>query len=274
MKRMAQSAARGSLPTFDVDELMQCMKKLVDVDREWVPDSSNHKSLYIRPTMIGIEPTLGVASAKQSLLYILLSPVGGYFSAGIKPVKLLANPQHVRAWPGGCGDKKLGSNYAPTVLIQKEAERQGCQQVLWLFGEDHQLTEVGTMNIFVYLTNENGERELITPPLGDGLILPGVTRDSVLTLVRERWPEIKLSERRITMSEVKNANQAQRLHEIFGAGTACCICPVGKIQFEGEEIVIPTMTSSPQPLNIQILNALSDIQYGRISPHPWAPVVC
>lgn len=273
MKRMQTSAARGSFAPFDTDELTKCMKKLIEIEQQWVPSPDNYQSLYVRPTMIGIEPTLGVASAKHSMLFIILSPVSGYFSAGIKPVSLMANPLYVRAWPGGCGDKKLGSNYAPTVLIQKEAEKHGHQQVLWLYGEDHQLTEVGTMNIFVYAKNGNGTLELITPPLGDGLILPGVTRDSVIQLVREKWPEVNIVERRVTMGEVRELLHNKRLLEIFGAGTACCVCPVGKIAFMDEELVIPTMDHD-SPLNIRILKEMSDIQYGKVSPHPWADIVC
>lgn len=242
------------------------------MDRLWVPEPSNYKSLYVRPTMIGIEPTLGVASAKQAMLYIILAPVAGYFASGIKPVNLMADPSHVRAWPGGCGDKKLGSNYAPTVLVQKQAEKNGCQQVLWLYGADHQLTEVGTMNIFVYLINEKGEKELITPPLEDGLILPGITRDSLLELARQ-WGDFKVCERRITMSEVIKASKENRLLEMFGAGTACCVCPVGKIKFLGQDIDIPTM-SAKDPLNMRFLKALSDIQYGNVAAHPWTDVVC
>ncbi|KAI1281989.1 Branched-chain-amino-acid aminotransferase, cytosolic [Halotydeus destructor] len=272
MARMAESAARASFAPFDTSELMACIRKLIEIEQDWVPDPENYKSLYMRPTMIGIEPTLGVASSKQSLLYVILSPVAGYFAAGIKPVNLIANPDNVRAWPGGCGDKKLGSNYGPTVLMQKEAEKNGYQQVLWLYGKDHQVTEVGTMNIFVYLVNEDGQHELITPPLEDGLILPGVTRNSVLAVTRE-WNEFLVTERRVTMGEILKANKDGRLLEMFGAGTACCVCPVGKISFQGDEITVPTMDAK-EPLNQRIMMHLSDIMYGKKTPHPWAPVIC
>ena len=187
MRRMLRSAKRTDLAEFDEVELLKCLKKLVAIDQRWVPNKPNH-SLYVRPTFIGTEPTLGVSSAKESILFVILSPVGSYFKNDqnkLEPIALFADEKAVRAWPGGCGDNKMGSNYGPTIKVQQNAVKEGCQQVLWLFGDDQQLTEVGTMNIFVYLINDRNERELITPPLEDGLILPGITRDSILTLCRE-----------------------------------------------------------------------------------------
>lgn len=157
MNRMNLSAKRSGLPTFDGDEFVKCMQRLVSIDQEWVPHTEK-ASLYIRPTLIGIDPTLGVASSDSALLYTILSPVGGYFDKSEKSqaVSLLADPQYTRAWPGGVGDRKMGSNYAPTIHVQKEASNKGLQQVLWLYGPEHQLTEVGTMNIFLLFINEQG----------------------------------------------------------------------------------------------------------------------
>lgn len=158
MARMNASAQRSGLPTFEAKEFIKCMSRLVTIDQEWVPHTES-ASLYLRPTLIGIEPTLGVASSDSALLYTILSPVSGYFDKSEKAAKgvsLLADPRYTRAWPGGVGDRKMGSNYAPTIQIQKEATAMGLQQVLWLYGEDHQLTEVGAMNIFVLMVNEQG----------------------------------------------------------------------------------------------------------------------
>lgn len=157
MARMNASASRAGLPTFEGDEFVKCMSRLVTIDQEWVPHTEA-ASLYLRPTLIGIEPTLGVASSDSALLYTILSPVGGYFKPGAASmgVSLLADPRYTRAWPGGVGDRKMGSNYAPTIQIQKEASAQGLNQVLWLYGDDHQVTEAGTMNVFVLLVNEKG----------------------------------------------------------------------------------------------------------------------
>ncbi|GFS72371.1 branched-chain-amino-acid aminotransferase, cytosolic [Trichonephila clavipes] len=156
MQRMLLTAERASLPKFDGEELLKCMKKLVAIDQQWIPEKEGC-ALYIRPTFIGIDPSLGVGSSKKALLYIITGPVGAYFQSGSEnAVSLLANPSHVRAWPGGVGNRKMGCNYAPTIHIQQLAELQKLQQVLWLFGENHQLAEVGTMNIFVFLKNTSG----------------------------------------------------------------------------------------------------------------------
>ena len=184
MKRMVNSAKRASLATFDPDELLKCLKKLLLIDAEWIPSLPN-TSLYIRPTYMGIEPTLGVNPSDEALLFIIFSPVGAYFGSKIVPVSLLADTDAVRAWPGGAGSNKLASNYGPTLSVQKTAVEKGCHQVLWLFGEDRQITEVGAMNIFAFLINEKGEKELVTPPLEQGVILPGITRDSILTIAKD-----------------------------------------------------------------------------------------
>ena len=133
--------------------------------------------------MIGTEPTLGVSPANEAKLFVILCPVGPYYSTGFKPVNLLCDPTYVRAFPGGCGFTKMGSNYAPTLWTQKVAEANGCHQCLWLFGPQHEITEVGAMNIFVCLKNKSGELELVTPPISSEIILPGVTRRSIVEMV-------------------------------------------------------------------------------------------
>jgi branched-chain amino acid aminotransferase len=268
MARMNASAHRAGLPTFEATEFIKCMSRLVTIDQEWVPHTES-ASLYLRPTLIGIEPTLGVASSDSALLYTILSPVSGYFEKSEKKssgVSLLADPRYTRAWPGGVGDRKMGSNYAPTIQIQKIATDMGLHQVLWLYGEDHQVTEVGAMNVFVLMVNEQGERELITPPL-NGLILPGITRDSVLHLARE-WRQFKVSERPVTMPEIKKALYENRVLEMFGTGTACIVSPIERIFYMGENLLIPTMDHQ-EPVFKQILSTLTDIQYGKIK-HPWS----
>ncbi|KAG8138422.1 putative Branched-chain-amino-acid aminotransferase protein [Naja naja] len=186
MDRMLRSAARATLPGFD-KELLQCIQKLVEVEKEWVPYST---------------------------------------SASL--------------------------NYGSSIYAQREAMELGCQQVLWLYGDDHQITEVGTMNLFLYWRNEDGvscfvltEDELATPPL-DGIILPGVTRQSILDLAR-KWGEFKVSERYITMSDLTTALKEKRVKEMFGAGTACV------------NLRIPTMENGPQ-IATRFWNQLSDIQ--------------
>ncbi|NP_001087994.1 branched chain amino-acid transaminase 1, cytosolic L homeolog [Xenopus laevis] len=260
MERMHRSSLRMTLPDFDKEELLQCILKLVEVDKEWVPYSSS-ASLYIRPTFIGTEPTLGVRKPSRALLYVILSPVGPYFSSGsFNPVSLWAEPKYVRAWMGGTGDCKVGGNYGPTIFAQYEAVAVGCQQVLWLYGEDEQITEVGTMNLFIFWTNENGEEELVTPPL-DGIILPGVTRHSILDLARQ-WEEFKVSERHLTMKDLVKALNENRVCEMFGAGTACVVCPVSRVSYRNKDLHIPTMENGPKMAK-RFLQELTDIQYGR-----------
>jgi len=264
MARMNLTASRACLPAFDGHELVECIRKLVVVDQEWVPHDTS-SSLYIRPTMIGTEPTLGVAPAGEARLFVLLCPVGPYYSTGFKPVNLLADPQYVRAWPGGCGYTKMGSNYAPTLWTQKIAEQHGCHQCLWLFGADHEITEVGAMNLFILLDLPDGSRELVTPPLSTGVILPGVTRRSIIEMT-STWPGLTVSERKITMGEVMAAQSEGRLVEMFGAGTAAVVSPVGGLHYNGELHPIPT----PQDgLAVKILDAMQDIYYGRVAS-PWA----
>ncbi|XP_074050343.1 branched-chain-amino-acid aminotransferase, cytosolic isoform X1 [Macrotis lagotis] len=260
MDRMLRSATRITLPGFDKKELLKCIQELVKLDKEWVPYSTS-ASLYVRPTLIGTEPSLGVKKPTKALLFVILSPVGPYFSSGsFNPVSLWANPKYVRSWKGGTGDYKIGGNYGASIFAQNEALHHGCQQVLWLYGEDHQITEVGTMNLFLYWINEDGEDELATPPL-DGIILPGVTRQSILDLAH-KWDELKVTERYLTMNDLIVALKENRVKEMFGCGTACVVCPVSDVLYKGENIHIPTMENGPK-LATRILNQLNDIQYGR-----------
>ncbi|XP_006107054.1 branched-chain-amino-acid aminotransferase, mitochondrial, partial [Myotis lucifugus] len=157
-------------------------------------------------------------------------------------------------------------NYGPTVFVQQEAKKKGCEQVLWLYGPDHQLTEVGTMNIFVYWTHEDGVLELVTPPL-EGVILPGVVRQSLLDLAHS-WGEFRVVERKITMKELLRALEEGRVREVFGSGTACQVCPVHRVLYQGQDLHIPTMDHGPE-LILRFQKELKAIQYGA-KPHEWA----
>uniref|UniRef100_A0A3B3ZUE5 Branched-chain-amino-acid aminotransferase n=1 Tax=Periophthalmus magnuspinnatus TaxID=409849 RepID=A0A3B3ZUE5_9GOBI len=270
MERMHRSADRSCLPLFDKQELLKCIKSLVELDQDWVPFSQN-TSLYIRPTFIGTEPSLGVSRASKAMIFVIVGPVGPYFTTGsFNPVSLLADPAFVRAWKGGVGAYKMGGNYGPTIAVQNEAVKRGCQQVLWLYGPEEEITEVGTMNLFIYWTNSKGERELVTPPLDDGLILPGVTRQSLLDLARD-WGEFSVLERRVQMKDLMKALDQGQVLEVFGAGTACVVCPVGSLLYKGQMYQIPTMQNGPD-LAKRFYKELTDIQYGR-KPSDWAPLV-
>ncbi|EPQ15960.1 Branched-chain-amino-acid aminotransferase, mitochondrial [Myotis brandtii] len=157
-----------------------------------------------------------------------------------------------------------GGNYGPTVFVQQEAKKKGCEQVLWLYGPDHQLTEVGTMNIFVYWTHEDGVLELVTPPL-EGVILPGVVRQSLLDLAHS-WGEFRVVERKITMKELLRALKEGRVREVFGSGTACQVCPVHRVLYQGQDLHIPTMDHGPD-LILRFQKELKAIQVPRaLSP--------
>ncbi|XP_054707048.1 branched-chain-amino-acid aminotransferase, cytosolic-like [Uloborus diversus] len=269
MERLRVSAERAALPSFDKGELLKCLKKLVLIDKCWIPDSIS-SSLYIRPTFIGNQGALGVRSSNQALLFIITCPVGPYFGTGkITPVSLLADPQYVRSWPGGVGDKKMASNYAPTLHTQQIAQEQGLHQVLWLIGDEHYVSEVGAMNVFFLLRNARDELELVTPPL-DGTILPGVMRRSVLDLAKE-WNEFPVMERKITMKEVMLANKEGRLLEMFCTGTAASVCPINLIRYCGQDIKLPS-TDHKMSLTERLYKALTDIQYGRVESD-WSVVL-
>uniref|UniRef100_A0A914GS79 Branched-chain-amino-acid aminotransferase n=1 Tax=Globodera rostochiensis TaxID=31243 RepID=A0A914GS79_GLORO len=262
MSRMKKSATRAAMPNFDSEELLKLITELVRLDRDWVPTKAP-ASLYIRPSLIGTDPVSPVESPRSVKLFVLTGPVGMYFPV-TQPVSLYADPSVVRAFPGGVGGYKMGCNYAPTIAVGELASEHGCQQVLWLFGKDELLTEVGAMNIFIYWKNELGEMELVTPPLDDGLIMPGVSRDSVLTLARE-WDEFRVSERYPTMRELRKAIDEQRLFQIFGSGTACAVSPVGRILYRSpgtgqmDELLIPTISSGAN--------------YGKVIRADWTRVV-
>jgi len=237
MERFNKSSARIALPTFDPNALIELISRLVAMDSRFIPSARGY-SLYLRPTMIGTQRTLGVGPPGSALLYVIASPVGPYYPTGFKAVSLEATDYAVRAWPGGVGDKKLGANYAPCIVPQMEAAKKGFHQNLWLFGEEEFVTEVGTMNLFTAIKNkETGQKELITAPL-DGTILEGVTRDSILSLAHEKLaPEgWKISERKYTMHELAEAASEGRLLEAFGAGTAAVVSPIRTISWKNKMV--------------------------------------
>ncbi|EJW81881.1 branched-chain-amino-acid aminotransferase [Wuchereria bancrofti] len=257
--------------TFDKNELKKLICELVTIDASWVPKSPG--SLYIRPTIIATEPTLGLSHAEQALLFVLTGPVGQYYSTGFKPVSLYADPSFCRSFLGGVGQYKMGCNYAPTILVSKIAASKNCQQVLWLYGEEQWITEVGAMNIFIYWKNEQGDDELVTAPLYDGIILPGVTRDSVLHLGRQ-MNDIKVTERYVQIGEIRRAIKEERMYEMFGTGTACVVSPVDRILYKNpctgdfEEMNIPTITHKPNLMQ-KLHQTVVDIQYGKIKMPEW-----
>ncbi|KAL6886414.1 aminotransferase [Trichoderma longibrachiatum] len=271
MARLNKSAARIALPTFEPTALIELIAKLTKLDARFIPAHRGY-SLYLRPTLIGTQSTLGVGAPGSALLFVIASPVGPYYPTGFKAVSLEATNYAVRAWPGGVGDKKLGANYAPCIVPQQEAASRGFQQNLWLFGEEEYVTEVGTMNMFAVLKDKaTGQKELVTAPL-DGTILEGVTRDSVLHLARERLaPEgWKISERKFTMRELAEASKEGRLLEAFGAGTAAIVSPIRKISWKGELVDCGLKeTEESGEIAAKVKEWMEAIQYGDVE-HEWS----
>ncbi|KAI4214456.1 MAG: hypothetical protein LQ351_002873 [Letrouitia transgressa] len=271
MARLNKSAARIALPAVDGEAFIKLIKKFVAMEARFIPATRGY-SLYLRPTLIGTQRTLGVGPPGSALLYLIASPVGPYYPTGFRAVSLEATSYAVRAWPGGVGDKKLGANYAPCIVPQLEAAKKGFHQNLWLFGEEEFITEVGTMNFFVCLAERGtGRKMLLTPPL-DGTILDGVTRDSVLDLAREKlvaegWG---VEERKFTMPEVAEAADEGRLIEAFGAGTAAVVSPVRKIHWRGRTVDCGLKEGEEAGEVTKRMKAwIEGIQYGDVE-HPWS----
>ncbi|CAG4940512.1 unnamed protein product [Colias eurytheme] len=269
MERMNLAAQRSGLPMFDAEELIKCIIRLVQIDQEWVPHSET-STLYIRPTLIGTEPTFGIIKPESAMLFAILSPVSAYYKTNSDgAVSIYADPNVVRAFPGGVGNRKVGSNYGPTIEITSRAAKLGHQQVLWLFGPNQELTEVGAMNIFIVYINEHGDKQLSTPPL-NGLILPGVTRRSILELASQ-WEDVTVKEEVITMERLIQLNSQGRLLEMFGAGTAVIITPISNVGYMDSNISIPTMQHT-LPVYQRLKDTLLAIQYGHIE-HPYAKII-
>jgi branched-chain amino acid aminotransferase len=263
-ERLNKSCAALCIPPLDADLVRQSFEAIVAADHEWVP-SAPGTSLYIRPTVIATEVMLGVHPAHSYTYFVICSPVGSYYKEGVKPVRILATDKHVRAVQGGLGEAKTAANYAASLSAQQDAERQGYTQVLWLDGvERRYIDEVGTMNIMMQIGDE-----VITPPLA-GTILDGVTRNSVLTLLRD-WG-LEVSERRVSIDEVMQAGRDGTLREIWGTGTAAVVSPVGELGYKGETIRIGGGQTGP--LTQRLYDAIVGIQYGNAAdPRGWTSTV-
>lgn len=258
--RMNQSAMRLCMPRFPQERVLQALRAMVYLDQEWVPRAEG-ATLYIRPTMIATEPALGLRAAEEYLFFIICCPVGAYYTGGFSPTKIYVEDTFVRAVPGGVGNAKTAGNYAASLKAQSQAHDKGFTQVLWLDAIEHRyVEEVGTSNIFFLI-----DGTLITPPL-EGSILPGITRDSVLTLARG-WG-YPVEERRITIDEVLAAGANGSLQESFGTGTAAVISPVGEFYYR--EATVKVNNGVAGDLAKRLYTELQDIQFGRCQdPYQW-----
>ncbi len=264
MKRLNRSAERLCMPKVDEEFLLEAIKKLVLIDKAWIPKDKG-AALYIRPFMFGTEASLGVKPSHSYLLMVILSPVSAYYKEGFNPIKIYVTTEFVRAVPGGTGEVKAGGNYAASLMAAEIAKKKGYTQVLWLDAVHRRyVEEVGTMNIFFYF-----EDELVTPELS-GSILPGITRDSVIKMARS-WG-IPVSERKVDIEEVREGAESGRLKECFGTGTAAVISPVGALYYKGKEYSINEGKTGP--LARRLFDELTGIQYGeREDPFGWTIVI-
>ncbi|KAJ9116515.1 hypothetical protein QFC24_006748 [Naganishia onofrii] len=293
MARMKRSAARVRLPDFDGDELIKLIKKLIEVDQHMIPPPPH--ALYIRPT-IPFFPTKPAAPAPalpipngESIAYTNGSSAEPSssdeitYSAQFSPIALLATTSATRSWPGGVGEFKLAGNYAPCFAPQQKALAKGYQQNLWCL--EGRISEAGQMNMFCVLKKGEGEVEVTTPRL-DGTILPGVTRDSVLALLRAHaanssgsdkleaipsdW-KLTVSERDIELSELVTEARAGNLLEVFGTGTAAILCPVNRIGLEdgSPDLTTPSFSGGLGPVARGVYEKISSIQQGDVPGHQW-----
>lgn len=260
MKRMNDSCERLCMPTFDGQFVIEAMKQLIEIEQDWVPEVDG-MALYIRPVMYATEAHLGVSPSKKYRFIILLSPVGSYYAEGINPVKIAVESQFVRAVKGGTGAAKTAGNYAAALKAQEVAEKEGYSQVLWLDGREQKyIEEVGAMNVFFKI-----DGKIVTPEL-NGSILPGITRKSVLQLLRH-W-EMDVEERRLSIDELLEAAKNGTLEEAFGTGTAAVISPIGELFYKGEKTVINN--NEIGPVAKKIYDTITGIQSGDVEdPFGW-----
>jgi len=257
IKRFNISAHRVCMPPVDPELFMTALKRLIDLDRDWVPESPD--ALYIRPTMISNQAGLGVKSGTDFLFYIIIGPVGSYFAGGIKPLRLKVEEKYVRSAPGGTGYAKTGGNYAAALLPIQLAQEEGYDNIIWLDAlTTSKVEEMGAMNIaFVY------EDKVITAPTGD-TILNGVTRDSVGRLCADfgyNWVETSP-----VIAEVCADAESGKLLEAFACGTAAVVTPIGVMHYQGKDYQVGG--GQEGPVTTRLRETICGIHTGRSEHHP------
>ena len=256
--RVQASNQRMCMPDIDPELFVGAIQALVNVERDWIPEKPG-TSLYIRPLIIADDAFLGVHPAQTYIFIIFCCPVGSYYDTpggSLAPTSIYVEDEYVRAAVGGVGYAKVGGNYAASLKAQVRANSMGCEQVLWLDAVEHSyVEEIGTSNAFFMIDDE-----VITAPLL-GTILPGVTRASVIELLK-LWG-IKISERRLRISDVRKAAEDGRLKEVFASGTAAVISPVGKLLFKDSSLTIAD--GGVGELSQKLYNTLYGIQSGILA---------
>jgi branched-chain amino acid aminotransferase len=260
-ERLQRSARRLALPELPTEDFIESVRQIIAADGAWVP-SGDDQSLYLRPFMIANESFLGVRSAQRVGYYVIASPAGAYFTGGVKPVSIWLSTEYSRAGRGGTGAAKCGGNYAASLLPQNEAAANGCAQVLFLDAETGtRVDELGGMNVF--LVYRDGR--VVTPALS-GAILEGVTRDSVIQLVKDRG--LVVEERDVLIDEWRDGVASGEITEVFACGTAAVITPIGELK--SADFSVGAADAVAGELTMSIRAELTDIQYGRRpDPHGW-----
>lgn len=269
MERLYKTALTLTCIPFDKNELLKCLEQFILIEKEWIPTTFLH-SLYIRPTIISNSNKLILSPPESFKIYIVLTPVGNYFPKGFTAIDLTTEDNFARACKSGRGQFKSGSNYGPTIFWQSKASKEGFDQILWLTDDKH-ISEGGAMNIFFIFKKDQGKYEIATPML-DGSILPGITRKSIIDMMRDEG-EHEVSERLITTEEVLKKNKEGKLVEIFCSGTAAICTPVKTLRIKGNTIkmqIDPVEKSGP--ITSYIYKKLLGIQYGQI-PHHFSKII-
>ncbi|MFL1895078.1 branched-chain amino acid aminotransferase [Aquimarina sp. 2-A2] len=244
-KRFNFSAARLGMPAVPTDLFVEAVKQLVAVEHQWIPPQDG-SALYLRPFMYADEPFIGMRAATSYKFIVICSPAGPFFT---KKIRLYAETDYIRAAAGGTGEAKAAGNYAAAILPTEKAKAKGFDQVLWLDANEHKyIQEVGTMNIFFKI-----DGKFITPET-DGSILKGITRDSAITLLRDKGFEV--TERPITIDEIMLASSEGKLEEAFGTGTAVAIAMIEAIGYQEEIITLPTTN----PVSIDVKSTIDAIK--------------
>ena len=261
--RFNQSAVRMAMPQLPEPAFVRALELLVTQDRDWVPGTEGH-SLYLRPFMIATHPGLGVSRPSPSYLFtVIASPSGPYFASG--PVSVWLAENYTRSAVGGTGAAKTGGNYAAGFAAQQEALANGCDQVVWLDAREHQwVEEMGGMNLFFVYGSGRGAR-IMTPAL-TGTLLPGITRDALLTLAPELG--IPAEEGRISLAQWRAGCESGEITEVFACGTAAVISPVGTVKGATASWTVGGV--APGPVTSRLKEELLGIQFGRLpDPHSW-----
>ena len=254
IRRMNRSAERMCLPQIPEDIALEALTTFVKMEESWVPSAPN-TSLYIRPFMFGNDETLGVHAVKNATFMIITSPVGSYYKEGLNPVKIMIEDEDVRAVRGGTGEAKCGGNYAASLRAGERAEKNGYTQVLWLDGVERKyIEEVGAMNVMFKI-----DGEIVTPKLS-GSILPGITRKSIIELLTKQGH--KVSERLLSVDELKKALDEGKLEEAWGCGTAAVVSPIGELCYKGVKYSING--GKIGELTQSLYDTLTGIQWGNV----------